>query len=251
MARPLDEGQGGVRDPCVDVAGIAHGGVGVLRADHHQCRYRDPGQQAPVVGAFGAAPECGGRTLGRCGRHHRQDVGGDLRPVGEGVRGDHLGQHLLGVAGHALAEQPGRHVMARGPALLGLRRGEGVGEHQAPDPLREEPVALHDDLASHGQAAEHEALDPEPVQQGAQVACEGLQRGGAGDDRAPPVAPEVRRDHPPSGLAEVLDLRAPHRAVEGMAVYEHQRITAALVLVTHRDLAAIDRSHGSSPSAVA
>lgn len=85
------------------------------------------------------------------------------------MRGDHFVQHLVCVAVHALAEQPLRHVVSRGLAVLGLRRGERVGEDEAPHPLREEPVALHDDLAPHGQAPEDAALDPEMVEQADEV----------------------------------------------------------------------------------
>ncbi|NUL04907.1 hypothetical protein HRW07_17070, partial [Streptomyces lunaelactis] len=41
-----------------------------------------------------------------------------------------------------------------GSARFRLRRREGVGEQEAADPPREQPVELHDDLSAHGQAAE-------------------------------------------------------------------------------------------------
>src|SRR5215210_588524 len=60
--------------------------------------------------------------------------------------------------------------------------------------------------------------------------------------RASSVAAQVGRDDPPTGPAEPARSWAPHRAVEGMAVDEHQRLGRADVVVREADA-----FHGEPP----
>jgi hypothetical protein len=113
---------------------------------------------------------------------------------------------------------------------------------------REQPLELHDDLPAHGQAAEHETIESEVVEQRGDAAREGLQHRLARHDRALPVAAKVWGDHPPSSSAEVLTLRSPHRSVERVSVDEHQRFTAALVVVPGSDPAEGKGAHEVGPS---
>lgn len=223
----LDDRERRVRYPVAHHPRVGDRRELVLAADHDERRYRDTRQHADVVEPFGPAAQRRRRALGRCAAHHVPYVPGHRGQGLDVVRRHHLGQHLVRVRPHALPQQPVCHRVARHPALLRLGGREGVGQHQRPDPLREEPVELQDDLAAHGQSAQHYSVDAQPVEQGGDVPREGGERRLAGQDGGAAVAAQIRGDHAPPGAGERLDLGAPHRAVERVTVYEDQDLTAA------------------------
>src|SRR5690606_19431228 len=75
------------------------------------------------------------------------------------------------------------------------------------------------------------------------------ERGDRGDDVARAVPTQIRCNHAPAGVAQMLDLWTPHRAIEGMAVYQEERARSrAGVVVRDPDLIEVDGRHGGKTS---
>jgi hypothetical protein len=62
-----------------------------------------------------------------------------------------------------------RTVSTSSGRLGGVGRGLGVDEHEPADPLRREPQHGHREVAAHRAAAEHDAVEVQPVEQGDDV----------------------------------------------------------------------------------
>jgi len=104
VAGLVDHDQFAAGDQFVDQLGVPHGRVRILGAHHDQRRDAYAGKGFLVVGSLGPAPQRGGGTPRRGREHHPADVRGDLGLSGHVRRRDHLVEHLVGVAGHALGK---------------------------------------------------------------------------------------------------------------------------------------------------
>src|SRR2546423_7276138 len=249
VSRAVDDAQGGAGDGAVHGRGVGDRGELVVPADHDQRRYRHLREDRAVVAPLGPAAQRGRRTLRWRRGHHGVHVCGHGRQGRHVVWRDHPGEHLVGVPGHALREEPVGGLPAVPPAVLGVRLRCGVRQDERADPVAELPVALHDDLPAHGQAAEHDVVEPEVVEQGGEVTGERLQGSDPRYHRAAAVPAEVGGDDAPAGPGELGDLRCPHRAVERVAVHENERRALAFVVVSDGDSVDGRGTHGSEPGA--
>src|SRR6185437_7462143 len=113
--------------------------------------------------------------------------------------------------------------------LAELRLGlwEGCCQHEACYPFGRRPADLHHDLTTHRKPCKDGLLDAEMVEQCNLVAGEDIQRRHLAVDIRRAVTAQVGRDNVPTQLGDRLELGLPHRMVEGMTVYQEQRLPAA------------------------
>ena len=183
------------------------------------------GQQPGAVMPIAHGGEGADDARDRRGRHHAAEPVRRLRRSLRRCRGQNLRKHRLGDRRGAALSRAGRSGVACAAGLRAVGLRTGVHQDQRPHALAPPAQELEDHVPAHREAAQHHVVHAQRVEQRREVVRV--------DRHAVAEVGRVGLSHPAqvgrdaAVTVERVDLVAPDRAVERIAVDEQDRRTLA------------------------